>query len=109
TDSAWREVIAKWFNTDKANKMLFVESVQQTLKMGAEMGCWTMNEQQDHCHGPMECEKSADGENSGPAAQLIWDSLIRIHTMHHSYWNALRAMIGAFAMSADDMEDTFAP
>ena len=57
----------------------------------------------------MSCEKGADGPNSGPAAQFIWNSLIKIHTMHHSYWDSLRGMIRAFALSADDMEDTFAP
>ncbi|KAL2127503.1 hypothetical protein VTI74DRAFT_10626 [Chaetomium olivicolor] len=108
-DSAWREVISKWFKADKDNNMRFIESVQQTLKMGNKMGCWTMDMTYDHCHGPTECEKGLDEEKSGPAAQLIWDSLIQIHTMYHSYWDALRGMTGAFALGADDMEDTFAP
>ncbi|RYO82101.1 hypothetical protein DL762_006788 [Monosporascus cannonballus] len=109
TDSAWREVIAKWFNADKPNRIRFIKSVQQTLKMGAEMGCWILHKATDHCDGPMSYEKSADGEKSGPAAQFIWNSLIKIHTMHHAYWNALQGMMGAFALSVDDMEDTFAP
>ncbi|SPO01630.1 related to RF2 protein [Cephalotrichum gorgonifer] len=109
TDSAWQEVIDKWLNTDSTNNMNFIESVQQTLKMGAEMGCETMDPRTDHCHGPTECEKAADGEKSGPAAQFIWSSLINIHTMHHGYWDALQGMTGSFALSADDMEDTFAP
>lgn len=57
----------------------------------------------------MECEKAVDAELSGPAAQFIWNSLISIHMMYHAYWHALDRMQGAFALSADDMENTFAP
>lgn len=57
----------------------------------------------DHCHGPLECEKGLDGPNSGPAAELIWASLVQIHEMYHAYWDALRGMTGLFALSADDM------
>ena len=108
TDSAWREIIYKWLNTDQPNKMTFTESVQQTLKMGASMGCGTMGSG-DNCDGTMSCEKGADGMDSGPAAQFIWNSLISIHTMHHDYWKALLGTSGMFAIGADDMENTFAP
>ena len=108
TDSAWREVIVKWFAADRANKLLFTESVQQTLKMGSMMGCGTMG-QGDNCHGPTQCGKGLDGEYSGPAAEFIWMSLIQIHKMYHEYWDALGLMAGMFALGADDMEDTFAP
>ncbi|KAF3225838.1 hypothetical protein TWF106_001711 [Orbilia oligospora] len=108
-DSAWREVVTKWFNTDKHNGIAFVESVARTLKMGGDMGCWSMNEVYDHCHGPTECEKGLDGPLSGPAAELIWRSLVRIHQMHHTYYKALEGVTGVFSLSVRDMENTFAP
>lgn len=77
--------------------------------MGANLGCETLKPSFDHCDGPTECEKGLDGPNSGPAGQLIWASLIKIHEMHHGYWDSLEGMTGSFALSADDMEDTFAP
>ncbi|KAK4249246.1 hypothetical protein C7999DRAFT_30299 [Corynascus novoguineensis] len=109
SDSAWREIIVKYLKTDKANGMEFVHSIQQTLKMGAEMGCDKLGGSDDHCDGTMSCEKGADGERSGPATQFIWNSLIKIHGMYHDYWDALRTTMGAFALAVDDMENTFAP
>ncbi|RYO77504.1 hypothetical protein DL766_004935 [Monosporascus sp. MC13-8B] len=50
--------------------------------------------------------EGADGEKSGPAAQFILNSLIKIHIIHHTYWDALRGMMGTFAPRVDDMEDT---
>jgi hypothetical protein len=109
TDSAWREVVAKWFNTDSKNHMTFSASVEQTLKAGADKGCDSIISGQDHCHGTIECPNGADSALSGPAAQFIWISLIRIHEMYHGYYDSLEAMTGQFALAADDMEDTFAP
>lgn len=108
-DSAWAEVLTKWWKTARGNGLKFIEPVQQTLKMGAKMGCDTLNPLDDHCDGATECEKALDGPLSGPAAQLIWMSLITMHQMHHSYWTSLQAMTGMLALKADDMESTFAP
>lgn len=108
TDSAWREVVDNWFNLDKANLKTFSESIVTTLAMGFS-GCETIHPVKDHCHGHVECEKGLDGEYSGPAGELIWTSLVQIHTMYHAYWDALRNTAGFYALQADDMEDTFAP
>lgn len=107
-DSAWEEVKTKYKN-DASHGRRFIESVQQTLKMGAEMGCWTLLGETDRCDGSMSCEKAADSELSGPAAQLIWNSLIKIHKMYHSYYDALSDATSLLSMAVDDMEDTFAP
>jgi hypothetical protein len=107
TDSAWREVVAKWFNTDSKNFMTFSQSVEQTLKAGAALSCESFLA--DNCHGPIYCPAGANGALSGPAAGFILISLTRIHEMHHGYYTNLGDMTGQYALAADDMENTFAP
>ncbi|EPS35532.1 hypothetical protein H072_11031 [Dactylellina haptotyla CBS 200.50] len=109
TDSAWREVVIKWKNTDKPNGLKFTESIAQTLKMAGGEGCWTLVKNVDRCDGKVECERGADGPFSGPAAKLIWDSLVKIHSMYDTYWNTVQGAAIGFSLKADDMESTFAP
>ncbi|KAM7214753.1 hypothetical protein V8F06_009825 [Rhypophila decipiens] len=108
-DSAWREIVAKWFNTDKDNRLTFIESVQLTTKMGTAKKCHTLDEEIDNCDAVLECDKGADGPDSGPAAYLIWHSLVQMHKMHHTYWRRLLGAWGSMGTSIDDMQNTFAP
>ncbi|KAK1826535.1 hypothetical protein QBC39DRAFT_396776 [Podospora conica] len=113
TDNAWKEVIHKWTLTDKPNRwMNFSDSVELTLKMGTSTNCHSFaayGENKDNCDGTMVCDKGADGPFSGPAAQLIWNSLQAIHEVHHSYFRSLLAVKSSFALGAPDMQNTFAP
>ncbi|OLN96797.1 Killer toxin subunits alpha/beta 2 [Colletotrichum chlorophyti] len=108
-DSAWREVVSKWFSTDRGQYLTFSQSLERTLKSGSSMGCESFNGQMDNCDKTIDCPDGANGESSGPAAQFIWNSVITIHKMYHSYRETLFKLIGPFANGADDMEDTFAP
>ncbi|KAK5654618.1 hypothetical protein OQA88_6939 [Cercophora sp. LCS_1] len=109
-DSAWREVVAKWIKTDQFNRLTFDQSVQLTLKMGAETGCYTFVWGRDSCDDVFEeCGNGANGPYSGPAGQLIWNSLIRIHQTYHGYWSGLLAAHGTLANGQDLMQETFAP
>ncbi|KAB5511420.1 hypothetical protein GE09DRAFT_690361 [Coniochaeta sp. 2T2.1] len=108
SDSAWSEVTKKWFDTDKDNFLTFEKSVGLTLKQASGTGCSLFNAQ-DHCDGATECEPGLNGPLSGPAAKFIWESLIQIHSMYHSYWTALGTVTGVYALKSDHMETTFAP
>ncbi|KAI8252718.1 hypothetical protein K4K58_007656 [Colletotrichum sp. SAR11_239] len=109
--SAWREVVAKWFEPggDKDQYLTFFKLLERTLKAGAAMSCESFNELSDNCDKFMDCGAGPNGNRSGAAAQFIWNSVIQIHKMYHSYWNSLNGLTGEFAAAADDMEDMFAP
>ncbi|KAF5485943.1 Killer toxin subunits alpha/beta [Colletotrichum fructicola] len=108
-DSAWREVVSKWFSTDKDQHLTFSESLERTLKSGASKRCESLNGQKDNCDELIDCPDGANGDKSGPAAQFVWNSIIQIHKMYHTYRTTLLQLTGPFANGADDMEDTFAP
>ncbi|KAF3158723.1 hypothetical protein TWF788_004529 [Orbilia oligospora] len=108
TDSAWREVVSKWLTNDRSRNMKFLPSVARTLKIGEELGCETLGSN-DLCDGWMKCEQILDGPSSGPAAQLIWISLIKIHRMHHAYSDALSQASSSFSFRVDRMQNIFAP
>ncbi|KAL2152192.1 hypothetical protein VTH82DRAFT_5376 [Thermothelomyces myriococcoides] len=108
-DSAWREILVKWFKTDRARGLLFSESVEQTLKSGPGMNCQTFAKDKDHCDHAITCPDSADSDKSGPAARLVWNALIEIHSIYHGYYDALLAAQGQLNSALDDLENTFAP
>ncbi|KXH62440.1 glycosylhydrolase family 18-6 [Colletotrichum nymphaeae SA-01] len=107
-DAAWEDVVRIWKETDQPyNDTSFLASVHATLMI--EAGA-------DDCGGVLGsdcstdgCSKSMDGEYSGPAAQLIWNSIITIRKIHATYYDALyKASVGLVA-ALKDMENTFAP
>ncbi|KAH0426127.1 glycosylhydrolase family 18-6 [Colletotrichum camelliae] len=102
-DAAWKDVRRIWSNTDKG-RMSFMTSVHNTLKPEAECSASITSE----C-GWSGCSKSMDGALSGPAAQLVWNSLRTIHEVYRSYYNAVLdvATIGSFTL--DNLENQFAP
>lgn len=112
TDNAWKEVVHTWSLIDKPRNpraLDFSGSVEQTLRMGSSMNCHSFKSGTDHCDGAVTCDKGADGAFSGPAAQLIWNSLQKIHEVHHGYFNSLLAVQGQLALAVNDMQNTFAP
>jgi GH18 family chitinase len=113
-DAAWNDVVRIWKNTDRPRNLHFMESVSQTLRMGAEANCGTFVREDDNCDQPLECPAGANAvesgrKPSGPAAQLIWNSLITIHQMHHDYYDRLFQVASVIGTALDDMENTFAP
>ncbi|KAM0331444.1 hypothetical protein ACHAQA_003120 [Verticillium albo-atrum] len=107
-DSAWREVVTNWFKTDKG-RLSFLQSVEQTLLAGADMNCQTIGGADDGCHGPWVCPDGANGAESGPAAHVIWQSIIKVHGMFHAYYQGLDSMRGGVQTTIRRMENVFAP
>lgn len=106
--SAWNEIIVKWTGTDK-NRLTFMQSVEQTLLAGSNMGCEVLGGTGDNCDARWECPAGANGPDSGPAAYVIWQSLIQVHRMFHDYYNGLSSMRGGVQTTIRRMENVFAP
>jgi GH18 family chitinase len=106
--SAWNEVIVKWTGTDKG-RLSFMKSVEQTLLAGGNMGCQFLGGTADNCDSRWECPAGANGPDSGPAAYVIWQSLIQIHRMFHTYYDGLSDMRGGVQTTIRRMENVFAP
>ncbi|KAL2198587.1 class V chitinase-like protein [Corynascus similis CBS 632.67] len=105
TDAAWRDVVRIWKKTDKPRGVSFTTSVSKTLHISADTQCVNIYE----CNTPVECEKGLDGPYSGPAAQLIWNSMVKIHQMYYRYTQMLDRATNLVNMALDDLEQTFAP
>ncbi|KAK4246406.1 glycoside hydrolase [Corynascus novoguineensis] len=105
TDAAWRDVVRIWKETDKPRKISFTTSVSTTLHISADNDCRRINQ----CNTPEECTKGLDGPYSGPAAQFIWNSMVKIHQMFYDYNEMLIAATSFVSMALIDLEKTFAP
>lgn len=106
-DAAWRDVVRIWNETDSNRNMDFMQSVSVTLRMGAEVKCQKINDK--NCDRAQSCPDGANGKESGPAAQLIWNALARIHEMHSEYYDTLLAVSAMDGLAVDDLLDRFAP
>ncbi|ETS75025.1 hypothetical protein PFICI_13509 [Pestalotiopsis fici W106-1] len=113
-DDAWSDVKRVWTKTDRPRfesgenpRLTFMFSVHETLKIEtASEGCTRVLDSQCNSDG---CSPGMNGELSGPAGELIWNSLVLIHTMHQSYYTALTSGASTFGLKVQDMENTFAP
>jgi hypothetical protein len=106
-DAAWQDVVRIWQETDsKLPNVKFMASVTQTLRMESAH-CELIDN--CSCDNIRPCPPGANGPESGPAAGLIWDSLMRIHSMHHTYHTALFDTMAVVSADLDHMENTFAP
>ncbi|KAK8012878.1 chitinase [Apiospora marii] len=113
-DDAWADVKRVWTETDRPRyesgddtTLSFMVSVHETLKIqGGKDGCTSILDTQ--CPSD-SCSKGMDGPLSGPAAQLIWNSLVLIRDMHKSYYTALTGGASTFGTQVQDMENNFAP
>ncbi|THC95866.1 hypothetical protein EYZ11_004644 [Aspergillus tanneri] len=81
-------------------------SVESTTHFGGQQGCGDLTT--GSC-STVECEKGADSDTSGPAAQFIWNSLAEIHGMYKSYYDTLFKALTVVSTALDDMENKFAP
>lgn len=113
-DAAWSDAKSVWTKTDRPRfqsgddtTLSFMVSVHGTLKIqGGKDGCTSILDTQCPSDG---CSKGMDGPYSGPAAQLIWNSLVLIRDMHKSYYTALTGGASTFGTKVQDMENNFAP
>ncbi|KAH6616808.1 hypothetical protein C7974DRAFT_475193 [Boeremia exigua] len=108
TDAAWDDVLRIWKDTDSDRiGVSFMQSVSSTLHMGAQPDCEKITSAT--CAVAMECPDGANGKESGPAAELIWNSLATIHQMYQDYYNTLFNVASVVSMSLKDLENKFAP
>lgn len=110
-DAAWDDVVRNWKDNNRDRQgITFMDSVGLTLGMGGggTVQCGVLGKY-DNCDNTEDCPASANGNKSGPAAQLIWNSLVWIHEVYHEYHDALYDVAGVISTALDNMEDTFAP
>ncbi|KAK1779163.1 hypothetical protein QBC45DRAFT_144301 [Copromyces sp. CBS 386.78] len=111
-DSAWDDAVRNWkdYNRQRAG-LSFMDSLGLTFGMGAggTVQCGELDMPSDNCDQTQDCPASADGGDSGAAAQLIWNSLVWVHEVYHEYYVALFDVAGVISTALDNMEDTFAP
>lgn len=107
-DAAWRDIVRIYKETDKDKNLRFMASVESTLHMGADTKCGQLTS--SNCVQTRQCSGGPDGRESGPAGQLIFNSLVKVHQMHADYQKKLFEVAGSSITNAlDDLENKFAP
>lgn len=106
-DAAWADVVRIWQETDsKREGVEFIESVSSTLHVGSEANCGNLVS--DNCDAA-DCEKGFDSDTSGPAGELVWNSLVKVHKLFKDYHDTLFEVAAITSSALDDFENTFAP
>jgi hypothetical protein len=109
TDDAWRDAIRIWKEWDsKKTSYSFSKSVATTLKTDMNPDCSELSESSG-CGTPPKCETGMDSDQSGPAAQLLWDAFVKLHTMFVVYDDALSKAAISITFSLDQFGNKFAP
>jgi hypothetical protein len=108
-DEAWKDVMRIWKETDRHSyEISFSQSVSNTLKIGIQPDCGTLF-RESNCNVAQECGRSMDTKESGPAGQLIWNSLVNIHQTYSSYdrimFKAQRAPVLGTSKTRQDFGD----
>lgn len=104
--AAWEDVEAIWIYTDsKRNKVSFIDSVSTTLRTGSEIECEDIL---GECP-IVGCENGFNAPESGPAAELIWNSLVKMQQMFKKFRDELYNAATLVSFQLDDMENSFAP
>jgi GH18 family chitinase len=106
-DSAWEDAIKIWKEVDsKRNGVSFSQSLGVTFKIQDDADCRKLV--QDYCQ-TTKCSNGMDGPKSGPAARLIWNALVSIHTLHADFHDTLFKVASTVSTALDDLENKFAP
>jgi hypothetical protein len=107
-DGAWNDVVRIWKETDKPNNIDdFMLSVSDTLNVGNEAQCGSTLD--GTCTSVPTCASVFDAPTSGPAGQLIWNSLVDIHYLYKRYYDGLQAAATYLSPQMDDLQAKFAP
>jgi hypothetical protein len=91
----------------KRNGVSMIQSFSSIFEIGAEADCGS--QLASNCNEASDCSKGLDGPYSGPAAQLIWHSLVSIHQWHKDYHDTLFKVASVVSTILDDLENKFAP
>ncbi|KAL4899490.1 hypothetical protein BDW74DRAFT_171529 [Aspergillus multicolor] len=104
--AAWEDIVRIWQTVDEArNGVSFMGSVSTTLRTGSEVECEDIL---GNC--PIaNCEAGFNSEESGPAAELIWNSLVKMQQQFKKFRDELYNAATLVSFQLDDMENTFAP
>ncbi|KAL4938844.1 hypothetical protein BDV06DRAFT_231514 [Aspergillus oleicola] len=106
-DAAWDDVVRIWKETDsKRPAVNFTQSVSSTLRIGDQANCGAAI--QDSCD-TISCIAPLDRELSGPAGQLIWNSLATIHKLFTDYDTYLWRAATTLSLQIDHLTNEFAP
>ncbi|KAK3956166.1 hypothetical protein QBC32DRAFT_251260 [Pseudoneurospora amorphoporcata] len=111
-DTAWDDAVREWKDHYRQRPgFSFMDAVGIVFGMGGQgtTQCGELAKQRDNCDQTQDCPASAANSTSGPAAQLVWNSLVWVHEVYHEYFIALHDVAGVINMALDDMEKTFAP
>ncbi|KAF4961834.1 hypothetical protein FSARC_10042, partial [Fusarium sarcochroum] len=108
TDDAWKDAIRIWREWDKVKTDYpFSESVATTLKTDLEPDCREL--ENSDCETTPKCEQGMDSNQSGPAAQLLWSSFVRLHNLFKAFDNGLDKAATSISFSLNDFGNKFAP
>jgi hypothetical protein len=107
TDDAWKDVVRVWKDTDSGRHMTFSQSVSQTLNIGNSPACESLLK--DNCNAATECGPGLNSDDSGPAAMLIWNSLVLIHQLHSDYHDTQFKAASTIGTMLAKLQDNFAP
>ncbi|PLB49726.1 hypothetical protein P170DRAFT_447329 [Aspergillus steynii IBT 23096] len=103
-DAAWGDVVRIWKDTDRYRRIKFMESIRATLTTGDGASCGVIDS--DGCV-PLDCPNGANGPISGPAAQLIWNSLAQVHQEYKYHYENLHLGVAVPSEVVEDFEDQF--
>jgi GH18 family chitinase/LysM repeat protein len=104
-DDAWKDVIRIWKDLDEPRDFTFSQSVSMSLQVNTEPWC----QQLTNCKKSAECENAFNDDLSGPAAQFIWNSLVKVHQMYTDFHDELYKAASVISFSLDDFGNKFAP
>ncbi|KAF4986556.1 hypothetical protein FGRMN_10784 [Fusarium graminum] len=104
---AWNDAIRIWRSLDRDRKYTFSKSISMTLQVPTEPDCQSIGT--TDCNELVPCGQEMDGDLSGPAAQLLWNSLVNVHQMYTEFYNEIHNAAAIMSFSLDDFGDKFAP
>jgi GH18 family chitinase len=108
-DEAWEDIVRIWKETDRGNNVpTIVDSLSGTLQLGDQAHCGTGIS--DSCR-TLGCIDHDDerAKLTGPAGQLIWNSIVEIHMAFRNYHDKLLEAAITLSLSMNDLQNKFAP
>ncbi|KAI1120979.1 hypothetical protein F5Y10DRAFT_289094 [Nemania abortiva] len=106
--TAWEDAVRVWKEFDRSRKDLyFSESIANTFHVFENtIGCINLASW-GNCDQVALCEMH---KGSGPAAYLVWNSLVTVHEIYHNFHNALFEAASTYLdPSFPAYEDAFTP
>ncbi|KAH8731881.1 chitinase [Phaeosphaeriaceae sp. PMI808] len=106
-DAAWADVIRIWKETERPRKLDFSQAVSSTFHVGNSPRCGMLAG--SNCDHNTVCESGLNSDESGPAAMLIFNSMVALHQLYKAYHDTLFKAASTVSSKLKDMENKFAP